>query len=114
MKIIKVNSKELYYGANKPDIKNLRIAEEDTIVSGVYLTSDKNIALGYAKHRSVSNGIPTVYTVIVSKTKFLDLTDNNTLQEVMDGFLEILKKRTSGGWAAQNVRQEVINIINNK
>ena len=83
-------------------------------MSGVYLTSNKNIALGYAKHRSRSDGVPTVYTVSVSKIKFLDLTDNNTLQEIMDEFLEILKKQIGGKWFVEEVRQKAIDIIKNK
>lgn len=115
MKTININSKEFYYGCNISDLKVLRIAEEDTVASGVYLTSDKKVAVGYAKRRArYRGGIPTIYTVIVSKTKFVDLTDKNTLQKIMNEFLEILKKQKSIAkqWFQSETVQNSIDEIN--
>ena len=93
----------LFHGSATPEIRELRVAEEDTVGSGVYFTPDFQSALGYAITRAGNivggryyNGeVPIVYEAAVG-CRFVDLRDQYTLDLVFDGYVNVLKNKLEG------------------
>lgn len=88
---IKIDRMNLFYGASISGIKEFRIAEESTIGEGLYLTSQRETAEGYAKRRAKLNphSKPTVYQVEISNLRMADFREKKTL----DIFASKLKNR---------------------
>ncbi|WP_429424859.1 hypothetical protein [Nocardia sp. GAS34] len=79
----------LYHGSATPGIRQLDRAEEDTVGAGVYLT-DGPTARDYARHRAGASGTAVVYGVEVTRARLVNLTDRDTVTEVMTGFRSVL------------------------
>ncbi len=87
-------------GVRKPhfpcskEIKLFDKAEEDTVGSGVYFTSEARDAIGYARRRSKSSKdkAPVIYEGSVENMKVLDLRNKENVKKILDGFKQILLK----------------------
>ena len=89
--------KNLYHGSATPGIQSLQRADEYTIGAGVYLTSEAKDAIGYVSERMKAGRVkmgmegtiqtaPVLYETEIDNLKFLDLRNENTAQEVMEGY----------------------------
>ena len=78
----------LYHGSPVDNISQFNEAEETTIGTGVYLTSQADIAIGYARlranHRKGKS--PVIYEVEVNNLKILDLRKNDNVVKILQGF----------------------------
>ena len=81
----------LYYGSPNPGISALRVAEETTVGAGIYLTSMREAAEGYALHRGGGATDPhaTVYEVSLEHLKVANLCNQPMLSAVMSGYLRV-------------------------
>ena len=80
----------LFHGTAVQGIDALKKGIEDTLGTGVYFTSDRKAAEGYARVRNGRGGHPTVYEAVAPDAKFVDLRDIPTLDAVMQGYLELI------------------------
>ncbi|MFA6082316.1 MAG: hypothetical protein WC773_02820 [Patescibacteria group bacterium] len=98
--------KTLYHGSNIPNIQTMDAAEEDTIGSGAYFTSEATDAIGYAHRRSRrdAKSHPVIYEVNVENIKLLDLRKNENIEIIMPGYRKVLEQRLSdiGGIGSDN------------
>lgn len=79
-----IERKTIYHGSGTARIKQLNIAEEDTVGSGIYFTSQAKDAIGYARVRAERrNGNPIIYEASVENIKLLDLRKNENVQKVL-------------------------------
>lgn len=83
----------LYHGSATAGITSLTEAEDTTIGSGVYLTSQKEAATGYAWVRSIpshlnKNPIPVVYEVNISDLNIANLSTPDALEGFTKLFYE--------------------------
>lgn len=95
-----VKKKILYHGSNVPGIKNkqdkdkakFREAEESTIGTGVYLTSEAKDAIGYARARSNDGrtGDTIVYESSIENMRLCDLRKNENVKSILEGFKHVL------------------------
>lgn len=99
-----VKKKTLYHGSGISGIKKFNKAEEDTVGSGIYFTSEAKNAISYARIRSIrertpqrADGLPTIkdsnpiiYEVSVENMKLLDLRRDENVKKVLDGFRQVL------------------------
>jgi hypothetical protein len=114
-----VKSKTLYHGSSVAGIEKLHTAEETTIGNGIYFTSQKDVAQGYASRRSQfreGNG-PIVYKVEIENLKFTDLRNNDNVQHILNGILPILiEQRNEEGltWMKEIVLDQAIEKIKEK
>lgn len=71
----------LYHGSNIAGITSFQEAEETTIGSGVYLTSQKNAAIGYASVRSDGriDELPLVYEANIADLDIVNLSTRDAL-----------------------------------
>lgn len=76
---INIGKIRLFHGSPVPGISELTDAEETTVGSGVYLTSEYNAAAGYALVRANRTKNPIVYETEISDIELLDLTKPETL-----------------------------------
>lgn len=90
-----IREKTLYHGTGEPEtIEQLHPAEETTIGEGVYFTSKKEDAAGYAKRRVHNRGgEASVYEGTIENLKLLDLRNDDTVQEIITQFLPILEQK---------------------
>lgn len=90
-----VTHKTLYHGSGTSGIERLDQAEEDTVGSGVYFTSEARDAIGYARRRARrKEGLsPVIYEASVENMKLLDLRKTENVQKVLDGFREVLVEK---------------------
>lgn len=88
---VRLDSTTLWHGSATAGIRQIERAEEDTVGRGVYL-AEKDIAIGYARHRAHQAGTdtPALYTVSVRDARLVDLTDQATVDQVMTGFQSVL------------------------
>jgi len=104
----------LYHGSGIQGITHFREAEEDTLGSGAYFTSEVTSAEGYARGRArQATSSPTVYSVSVEGLRFIDLRDRKTLDVVMDCFADILRERLNEPlpWNDRAVTENAIDAI---
>lgn len=67
----------LYHGSATPNLTSFKVAEEDTIGRGIYLT-DKKSAEGYAKYRAQSRkGTPIIYEFRLHNLWLADLRNDH-------------------------------------
>ncbi len=90
-----LKKKTIYHGSGVNGIKQFNKAEEDTVGSGVYFTSDAKNAVGYARRRSRrrEGASPVIYESSVRDVKLLDLRKTRNVEIVLDGFKEVLKEK---------------------
>jgi len=110
-----IREKTLYHGTGVEDIEQFQPAEETTVGEGVYLTSKKEDAAGYAKRRARSRGgNPVVYEGKIENLKLLELRNDSTVEEILDGFLPILEEKQGKEgltWVEENVLDTAISDI---
>jgi hypothetical protein len=109
---ILLKKKTLYHGSGTPGIARLDKAENDTVGTGIYLTSTPAEAMGYARRRAGRAGenSPVVYELTVENLRMLDLRNEANVKVILNGFKEILQTKL----AELNIRYnfaEVIRII---
>lgn len=112
-----VKKRTLYHGSGTDGIESFNKAEEDTVGSGIYFTSEAKDAIGYARRRSHGreDASPTIYESSVENMKLLDLRKNENVKKVLDGFKEVIKqklKEPNLNWAYEGALQRVIEAIN--
>lgn len=113
---IKIDKKELYYGSANPNIMQLSAAEESTIGEGLYLTSDKDAAINYAKVRSQGNkeATPCVYTAKVKNLRMADLQRLEAIKIFAKSLEQKLKeerKRTDLKWNQEGAIDKTLETI---
>lgn len=88
-----LQNKTLYHGSATADIELLNPAEEDTVGKGIYFVDNSADAIGYASLRSLrDNNPPIVYEVIVNDARMVNLDNPYKLQEIMQGFANMLEE----------------------
>lgn len=112
-----INKKTLYHGSIAPAISVLNIAEEDTVGTGAYFTSEAKDAIGYAKRRSRGrkNSEPTLYEVQVENLRLANLQKDENVKKILDGFKEVLKQGLSDPniqWYYREALRRSIDAIN--
>jgi len=90
-----IEKKTVYHGSGTAGIKEFEIADEDTVGSGAYFTSDEEAAKGYARRRSNCGKTPEkiLYEAVIENLNMIDLRDQKTLDTIFDGFAEALKEK---------------------
>ncbi len=99
-----VNKKTLYHGSGTSGIEKFDKAEEDTVGSGIYFTSEAKDAIGYARLRSErerrggvgkeanKDAKPIIYESSIENMKLCDLRKDENLKKVFEGFKQVLKE----------------------
>lgn len=84
--------KILYHGSGTTGIEKFDKAEEDTVGSGVYFTSEAKDAASYARVRVGNNKTkrPVVYEVQVENIKLLNMKNAENIKSVLEGFVPVL------------------------
>ena len=111
-----IKKKTLYHGSDTTGIKQFNKAEEDTVGSGIYFTSEAKDAIGYARRRSSSRkeAMPVIYESSVENMKLLDLRKDENIKKILEGFREVLKnklKESDLKWSYEAVLQRAIEVI---
>ncbi|HJV33200.1 MAG TPA: hypothetical protein VJ694_04195 [Patescibacteria group bacterium] len=108
-----VTKKTLYHGSATEGVKEFDAAEEDTIGSGIYFTSEPKDAIGYARRRSKSReGKPIIYEASVENMKLLDLRNDENVHTILPGFADILKEKLKDpAYQAWNAQEIVMNAL---
>lgn len=102
-----IKRKTIYHGSGISGIDKFTPAEEDTVGSGIYFTSQPKDAIGYARIRSkrerypqradghpvIEDSVPVIYESSVENVKLCDLTRDENVKKVLDGFKEILQTK---------------------
>ena len=89
-----VKKKTLYHGSGTEGITTFNKAEEDTVGSGVYFTSEAKDAIGYARLRSHDKKEnPIIYESSVENTKLCDLRKKENVEKILGGFIKWLEQR---------------------
>lgn len=94
-----IKKKTLYHGSGTEGITALNKAEEDTVGSGVYFTSEAKDAIGYARLRAKEKrqlegkGDPIIYEAAVENAKFCDLRKEANTKKILEGFLKWVEQR---------------------
>lgn len=112
-----INRKTLYHGSANQGIVAFNPAEEDTVGSGIYFTSEAKDAIGYARRRlrSRQNSVPILYETQVENLRLANLRNDESVKKVLDGFKEVLKQRLSDAniqWNYQETLRRSIEAIN--
>jgi len=103
---ILIKKKTLYHGSGISGIESFNKAEEDTVGSGIYFTSEAKDAIGYARLRSerekntqradgapvIENSVPTIYESSIEDIKLCDLRKDENVKKVLGGFREVLNE----------------------
>jgi len=126
---ILMKKKTLYHGSGISGIETFNKAEEDTVGSGIYFTSEAKDAIGYARLRSerersphkadgspvIEDSVPTIYESSVENMKLCDLRKDENVKEVLGGFIDVLKtelKKPDLKWFIQGSLERTIETIN--
>ncbi|MBI2612976.1 hypothetical protein HYW59_04205 [Candidatus Kaiserbacteria bacterium] len=105
-----VKRKTIYHGSGISGIKKFDKAEEDTVGSGIYFTSEAKDAIGYARLRSkreqyaqradgkpvIEDSVPVIYESSVENIKLCDLRKGDNVKKVLDGFRQVLESKMQG------------------
>ncbi len=92
-----LKKKTLYHGSGVSGIEKFNKAEEDTVGSGIYFTSEAKDAIGYARLRAErerkrnddqknENAKPVIYESSVENMKLLDCRKDENVKKVLKGF----------------------------
>lgn len=111
-----INRKTLYHGSANPGIMTFNPAEEDTVGSGIYFTSEAKDAIGYARRRSRSKqgSAPILYETQVENLRLANLRMTRAVKKILDGFKEVLKHSLSDSniqWNYQETLRRSIDAI---
>lgn len=87
--------KTIYHGSGIGGITKFNEAEEDTVGSGIYFTSDAKDAIGYARRRSrrAEDHKPVVYEANIENVKLLDLRKQENFEKILPGFADKLYEK---------------------
>ena len=124
-----VKKKTLYHGSGISGIKTFNKAEEDTVGSGIYFTSEAKDAIGYARIRSerernpqkadgspiIENSKPIIYESSVEDMKLCDLRKDENVKNILEGFIKVIKeelKKPDLKWFVQGALERTIETIN--
>ncbi len=112
-----VKRETLYHGSGTSGIEAFNKAEEDTVGSGIYFTSEAKDAIGYARRRSRGREgtSPVIYEASVENMKLLDLRKTENVKKVLGGFKEVIKQKLKEpdlNWAYEGALQKVMEAIN--
>lgn len=106
-----VKKKTLYRGSNISGIIKFDKAQEFTIGTGVYFTSEAKSAIGYAHRRSYGGerNYPVIYESSVENMKFLDLRNDENVKKVLAGFrLILLEKQKNDPYYQDPIRKDIL------
>lgn len=111
-----LRKKTIYHGSGNSGIKSFNKAEEDTVGSGIYFTSEAKDAIGYARRRSrrKEGSSPIIYESSVENIKLLDLRKDKNVSKILEGFKKILKdklKNQNLKWNYETILQRAIEAI---
>lgn len=111
-----VKKKTIYHGSGTSGIEQFNKAEEDTVGSGIYFTSEAKDAIGYARRRArrEKNASPVFYESSVENMKLLDLRREENVKKVLDGFRQVLVEKLKDQdlkWNVQEVFQRAVEAI---
>jgi len=108
-----VKKKTLYHGSATEGVKEFDAAEEDTVGSGIYFTSEPGDAIGYARRRSRSrDGKPIIYEASVENMKLLDLRNDENVRKILPGFADVLTgKLKDPAYQAWNAQEIIANAL---
>ena len=114
---ILVKKKTLYHGSGTSGIEAFNKAEEDTVGSGIYFTSEAKDAIGYARRRSHGRegALPVIYESSVENMKLLNLRKTKNVKKILDGFKEVVKQKLNEQdltWSYEAALQGVMEAIN--
>ena len=117
-----IKKRKLYHGSATKNIRNFNKAGETTVGLGVYLTSNAEDALGYARARNSDennnkNLNLNIYHASIKNIKILDLTKQNNIEKILQGFKIVLQKRLEKkdlGWLDEASISEAIESIDSK
>lgn len=89
-----VKKKTLFHGRGRDDLEGFREAEEDTVGKGMYFTSRKEDAYGYAKRRARidKEALTTVYESVIENAKLIDLRKKVIVEQILHGFRGLILK----------------------
>ncbi len=120
--------KTIYHGSGMSGIKKFDKAEEDTVGSGIYFTSEAKDAIGYARLRAErerrrkdekknEKAEPIIYESSVENMKLCDLRKDENVKKILDGFRkvcieEIKKYENDPRWYIRGGLVRTIEIIN--
>ncbi|MBU0476819.1 DUF1700 domain-containing protein [Patescibacteria group bacterium] len=112
-----LKKKTIYHGSGTSGIEQFNRAEEDTVGSGIYFTSEAKDAIGYARRRSRARegAAPVIYESSVENMKLLDLRKGENVKKVLKGFKKVLKdklKESDLQWYYEAVLQRAVEAIN--
>lgn len=114
---ILLKKKTIYRGSGTSGIRQFGKAEEDTVGSGVYFTSEAKDAIGYARRRSrgKEGATPVIYESLVENMRLLDLRKDENVRKVLEGFKEVLQDKLQEPglkWNYERVLQDAVRTIN--
>ncbi|MEO6508443.1 MAG: hypothetical protein ABIO02_00665 [Patescibacteria group bacterium] len=91
---LQVEQKTLYHGTGISGIQQFNKAEEYTVGTGVYFTSDEHSAEGYARRRAkrVEGAQPLIYEASVESVKLADFRNDDSTTNLLTGFIPYLEK----------------------
>ena len=124
-----MKKKTIYHGSGISGIEKFNKAEEDTVGSGIYFTSEAKDAIGYARLRSqrernqqrndglpvVPDSAPVIYESSIENMKLLDLRKSENVRKVLANFKEVLKeelKKPNLRWSWEMALDQIIETIN--
>lgn len=81
-----IKNKTLYHGSATEGIKQFNEAEEHTVGSGIYFTSEAKDAISYARIRVHAKEQPVIYEASVENVKMIDLRKTENARKIMNGF----------------------------
>ena len=90
-----IKKKTLYHGSGIGGIKTFNKAEEDTVGSGVYFTSEAKDAIGYARRwsRREKNANFIIYESSVDNIKLVNLRKDKNVKKILDSFKQVLAEK---------------------
>ncbi len=128
-----VKNKTIYHGSGISEIKKFDPAEDTTVGSGVYFTSEAKDAIGYAKIRAkgernerradgkqvIKNAQPIIYEASIKNMKLCDLRKNENVKKISIGYRKILlekvldpntgrHERNAANWVIEKIDEGII------
>lgn len=102
-----IKRKIIYHGSGIGGIQKFTPAEEDTVGSGIYFTSQPKDAIGYARIRSkrerspqradghpvIENSVPVIYESSIENIKLCDLTKDENATKILLGLRQFLHNK---------------------
>lgn len=89
-----LKKKTLFHGSAKTGIDEFVPAEETTVGTGIYFTSEAKDAIGYARTRAQGkkDASPIIYEASVEDMRMLDLRKMENAKKIMESFKVVLEQ----------------------